>query len=333
VFDAESWPYVAIRWIGYTTLLLIIGIGVFRSVVLRAGARLGASGTQVVELAELRAAQFGSVATAVLLASCVARLLAQVAAMFGVEYVTDLSQAFTLVTETTWGRGWIFQVLVAVLAFAAFEMVRRHASRRPDRWWWTSTAAALLLAFTPATAGHAMAVAGRTGLAVVSDGLHVLAAGAWIGTLAMLVLVGVPAADRAYPEEYWYIVQELVGRFSPVAIGAATLIAATGAYAACLHVGQVPALWQSPYGRTLVVKLSALGLVAGLGAYNFLRIRPALDNASTVRNLRVATALELAFAMLLLLITAVLVATPTAREGQSATALSTSIAFAGSLPA
>ena len=52
-----------------------------------------------------------------------------------------------------------------------------------------SEAAVLALAFTPALSGHAVAT---SALAVVSDGLHVLSAGGWLGTLLLMVVAGLP---------------------------------------------------------------------------------------------------------------------------------------------
>jgi copper transport protein len=141
----------------------------------------------------------------------------------------------------------------------------------------------------------------------------VIGAGAWIGSLLVLVLAGVPAALALSAGERGSAVALLVNRFSPVALGAATVLVASGAVSAWAHLGSVAALLGTPYGRTLVVKLALVALVAALGAFHWRRARPALGTEDGARRLRRSAAAELAIAALVLLVTAILVATPPPR--------------------
>ena len=70
-------------------------------------------------------------------------------------------------------------------------------------------------------------------------------------------------------------------------------------------------LWTTAFGRTLLVKLALLGGVAGVGAYNWRRVRPALGRRGGAARLRTSAMVELGFATLVVMATAVLVATPT----------------------
>ena len=79
--------------------------------------------------------------------------------------------------------------------------------------------------------------------------------------------------------------------------------------AALVHLGSIPALWGSGYGRTLLVKLGLLAVVFGTGAYNWRRVRPSLGNDAGTRRLRGSAAVEIAVGVLVLAVTAVLVAT------------------------
>ncbi|HSH46764.1 MAG TPA: CopD family protein, partial [Longimicrobiales bacterium] len=105
-------------------------------------------------------------------------------------------------------------------------------------------------------------------------------------------------------------VAALVNAFSPIALVFAGLVVLTGALSAWLHLGTPSALWTSGYGRVLLAKLGAVGLVAAAGAYNWRRARPRLGDVPAARRLTRSATLELAIGALVLVITAVLVATP-----------------------
>jgi len=106
----------------------------------------------------------------------------------------------------------------------------------------------------------------------------------------------------------------LVRAFSPTALGFVALLAVTGAIAAWRNIGSVAGLWQEPYGRVLLAKLALLSVAAGTGAYNWKRVLPILGSATATTRLRKSATLELAAAVLVLVVTAVLVATPMPRE-------------------
>ena len=91
----------------------------------------------------------------------------------------------------------------------------------------------------------------------------------------------------------------------------------------------VSALWQSEYGRTLLLKLGILSVVAGTGAYNWLRVKPALGSIEGAVRIRRSATLELAVGVLVLVVTAVLVATPTPMDAAMAEAAATPAAEAG----
>jgi len=76
----------------------------------------------------------------------------------------------------------------------------------------------------------------------------------------------------------------------------------------------VPALWTTPYGRVLLIKLGLFTLVGAVGAYNWRVTTPRVLATGGISRLRAAIAFELGFAVLLLGATAVLVATPPPAE-------------------
>jgi putative copper export protein/methionine-rich copper-binding protein CopC len=179
----------------------------------------------------------------------------------------------------------------------------------PGAPWLLAGLGALALAFAPALSGHAAAAPRLGPLAVLADALHVLAAGGWIGGLLVLVTAGVPAAMRLEREERGPALAALVTAFSPTALAFAGALTLTGLFAAWLHMGSIPALWESGYGRTLLVKLGVLSGVFATGAYNWLKVKPALGDELGAMRLGRSATVEISIGALVLLVTAVLVAT------------------------
>ena len=89
------------------------------------------------------------------------------------------------------------------------------------------------------------------------------------------------------------------------------IVVGTGLFAAWLHLGSVPMLWQSSYGKTLLLKLAVLFILFATGAYNWLRVKPILGEELAEGRLRRSAAIELAAGAVVLAVTAALVATPT----------------------
>jgi len=185
--------------------------------------------------------------------------------------------------------------------------------------WALAALGVVMLAFTPALGGHAVATPDRTWLAVLSDGLHVLGAGGWLGSLLAVVAIGIPVAMHLGREGRGRAVAALVNAFSPTALFFAVIVTATGVLSASFHLGSFADLWQSDYGRTLLLKIGVLSLLFATGAYNWLRVRPALGSEDGARRLRRSASLELGVGVVVLLVTAVLVATPPPMDMERAT--------------
>ncbi|HEX6938268.1 MAG TPA: copper resistance protein CopC [Longimicrobiales bacterium] len=305
--------YVAIRWFTFLCVIGVIGCVAFRWVVLGAIERRGGElADAVVAHAAERARVIGSAAAWMLLPAAALRLLAQLRALGAVQ--PGLLRE--LLAGTAWGAGWLLQVAAAVAAIAALWAARRGGRAA----WGAAAVAAVALAVTPALSGHAVATPQGPALAVAADSFHVLGAGGWLGTLALLLAAGVPAALRLEAPRRGAAVAALVGAFSPAALCFAAIVVATGVYAAVMHVGRLDALVASAYGKTLLVKLGAIAVVLGFGAYNFLRVRPSLGDDAGIPRLRRSSAAELAVGLVVLAATALLVATPPAAEVPAAAA-------------
>lgn len=312
-FDSASPLYAAVRWLTFLGLLGVIGAAAFRLLVLGFLERSGnPAGVAVVTEAGGRAAWIGLGAAGVLAVTLFLRLYAQLYALHGPADTMTLGRISALLGGTTWGTGWWLQAVGTGAAALGFAIARRRD--RPG--WGVAALAALLLAFTPALSGHAAGARELAWLAITADGLHVLGAGGWLGGLLLVVAVGLPVALRPPDRQIapGAAAAALIHAFSPTALFFAGVVVATGVVSAWLHVGAVSALWTSAYGRTLLLKLGVLSLVFGTGAYNWLRVKPALGDTAAAGRLRRSALLELAIAALVLAVTAVLVATPLPTE-------------------
>lgn len=309
-FGAESPAFVAVRSLLYFALLVVIGAVAFRQVVLRRGLADPAHRT-LHDTAELRAAAIGVWAARATVVIALLRLLAQSYAMHGADLL-DATLLTTMVTQTLWGWGWVAQVVAALVAERAFHGAHRAGASggATGGAWSLATAAAVVLAVTPSLASHAAAAPRLVPLALLADSLHVLAAGAWMGGLLLVLLAGVSSilvADRARLGP----LGSLVRAFSPVALTAAAVLVITGVFAAWLHVGTVGGIVATTYGRVLLLKLGILAAVGALGFVNWRFVLPLLESHTGVRRFTRSGAAEVGVGALVVLVTAVLVALPT----------------------
>lgn len=306
-FGAESPLYAAVRWFTYVALLGLIGAVAFRYVVLGLVRRgLGTADDAITTPAAERAAAIGAVCAWLFLAAALLRLIAQSVALFGARDAADPASLAAMLGRTAWGWGWLLQLAGGLLAAIGFARARRPGG---GGGWTLAAVGALLAAVTPALSGHAVASPRWPALAVTSDALHVIGAAGWLGSLAILLFAGIPAAARLEEGRRGPAVAALVNAFSPTALAFAALVGLTGLFAGWLHLGSVSALWESAYGRTLLLKLGVLAVVAVTGAYNWLRVRPALGDDTGTARIRRSAGVEVAVAIVVLAITAVLVAT------------------------
>jgi copper transport protein len=155
--------------------------------------------------------------------------------------------------------------LVVATAFALAG--RRRRGSRVDRLFAGVALGAALAAFAHVEAGHAAAQTTLRWPNVVGQGVHVVAAGVWIGGLAALLFAtrGEPDADKA----------RAVRRFSTLAGFTLAVVAVTGVLRAFNEIDGWDELFGSGYGRTVIAKVLGILLLAGLGALNRYRSVPA----------------------------------------------------------
>jgi copper transport protein len=315
-FDAESGAYVIVRFVLYTALLVVIGAVAFEAIVLPLLKRNPRAESAFAADAAFRAASAGWIAAWVLLGACLARFGAQLVAVNGPDTFADPERIGTLMGATRWGRIWMLQLAAAATGLYGFHLARRR-SRKPSEvrmGWAIAAPAVLLLAFTPGLVSHAAATPRFGSIPIAFDGLHVIGAAGWLGSLLLVLAAGIPAALALPEDRRKQAVADLINAFSPAALAFAAILALTGLFAAWIHLGGLAPLWQTRYGKILLAKLAVVSIVTLTGAYNWRRVKPALGTAQGVVRLRRSATVEVVVAVIVVLITAMLVATPTPAE-------------------
>ncbi|MCX5091399.1 copper resistance protein CopC [Streptomyces sp. NBC_00365] len=99
----------------------------------------------------------------------------------------------------------------------------------------------------------------QPGLAMPVDVLHLLAVAVWLGGLSTLLVALFRAPAEAQIEA------ATVRRFSRVAFGSVTVLAATGIYQSWRQVGSWSALTGTSYGQLLLVKVGLVAVLVGIG--------------------------------------------------------------------
>lgn len=133
-----------------------------------------------------------------------------------------------------------------------------------------------LVALEPALSGHP-STQSPVALLFPANVLHVFAMAVWVGGLAALLLL-LPAATRELePPTRSRLLAAVLVRFSPLALACVALILLTGVGQAYAYVRHLDALFDTAYGRAVLVKLVLLlGALIPLGAYNRYRLLPRL---------------------------------------------------------
>jgi copper transport protein len=162
----------------------------------------------------------------------------------------SLTDWFT-VTDTRSGRWWLAR-LVIVATLTGLIPWRRLLDHRPVQV--AATVASIGLFAVVAAGGHS--VSGRwVGGAFAATVVHLAAMALWVGGLVLIVLV----VDR--PSTF-----ATATRFSPLALSAVVALAATGVVNGLRQVGGLDALFDSSYGRWLIVKLAVVAIVVTVAA-------------------------------------------------------------------
>ena len=267
---------VAARWLAFLAAMVAIGLAALRLAIARPVVRrVPGTSLRAVTVA------FGAVSAVGLLAIPAYLLLAT--AEFALRSVFDVGALVPLVRVSAFGRS-IFDLWIcfALFALAAAIAIRIDRPERPQRSLAELLAligailAAAAVLLVPGLSGHAAQTSPRA-FSLLFDWTHLAAGSVWVGGLAGLLVLwrSLPFESRSRG------LAVAVPRFSNVAFVSVLVIVASGTAASLEHLPTVASLWQTSYGKAILVKIALLGLTIPLAAVNLLRVRPGLGVAAT----------------------------------------------------
>ena len=213
----------------------------------------------------------------------------------------DPGSVWTVFSGTQFGSAIAVRMICAVIA------LRLALLTRPSRQLWIAAAAIGAIAMASfAWTGHGAADDGTAGLVhLVADVLHLLAAGVWLGALAVLAILLVGASD---PE----VLRRGLEGFSGIGAAVVATLVLTGLVNSWFLVGpaHVGALVGSAYGLALIAKVAMFVGMLGLAALNRFSLTPRLamggDPALAIRALRTSVLLETGVAVVVMVLVSLL---------------------------
>jgi copper transport protein len=260
---------VTARWVAFLAFMAAIGLFVLRMVVARPlVARVSGTRLRSISIA------FAVACTVALVAIPVYFLLAT--AEFALRSFWSFGALFPLVRASAFGRGWLdLEIVFALFVLAAAVAIWLDRPERRER----SVAGVLALAgalaaaaatlVVPGVAGHAGATSPR-GLSLTFDWFHLVAGSVWVGGLIGLIVLAasLPAARRVAG------LVVCVPRFSNTALVSVLVLIGSGIGSALQHIPTLASLWQTSYGKALLVKIALLAAALLLASVNLLRTTP-----------------------------------------------------------
>jgi copper transport protein len=281
--------YGTARGLHYAALLLLVGAVFFRLLAWPAGNSTGWPGRVLL----------GAAIVGLLAALAGIALQGALGAGVTVRHALD-SPVLQGSLDTRSGHTWLLRSAAWAFIVVFLALYRSARSR------WETAGLALpvvLLVGTLPYAGHADTQSPRT-LLIGADVLHVLAAGAWLGGLTLLLVCFWPRRQEDIDDA----AAEATSRFSRLALPAIVVLVAAGSAQAWFYLGSAGAFFDSTYGWALVAKIALLSIVVALAAANRRRTSDlTAGEIQTGPRLRRAMRAEVAFAVLVLAATATLV--------------------------
>jgi len=270
---------------GLSRLFVVIRASVYLSLAVLVGAivLLWASGSRRLSP---RTAVFVKGAWAVLVVTTVEAFFAYGPHAAGVKIYKALDGDLIRATfTTTFGRAQTVRIALLITLWPVLNGFIAGVRRR------VMTAVLLIgVVATVSVSGHAVSTSPMV-LGVALDSIHLLAIGSWIGGLCVLVFV-----SRRLDDERTL---SLTNRFSGIAQWSLPVVVLTGVGQTWLLVSDVTKIFDTQFGRTLVVKLALVLVIVALSG----SARRALKRRD-VANLRTTVVFEVFIALVVIALTA-----------------------------
>lgn len=269
-----------IRWLVLLSGLALVGVLAFRLLVSTpALSKFESEGIGSLRSALSRNTMILTwAALAVFLSMSMLRLVIQASVVYDTSPLDALTgPAWSLVSETDWGRLWLMRMGLAVATGAILFAMRGRIESTALSLLAIALGAGALL--TISRSSHAAALLDIGSISLLNDFIHMMAVALWVGGLFSLAL-DVPTAIRVLSEgERRRVLSALIPRFSVVAGLSVAVLALTGIYSAWTQV-TVPEALDTPYGRVLTIKMGLVGLLLIIAAVNLAWVRPRLSGNS-----------------------------------------------------
>lgn len=342
--SGTPWTMSLVRWLEYLAMMTLAGGFAFRLLILGPTLR----GTRGLEDGERETSlsagtrQFVKLsgwALALLALTTFAALVLQTSAITDAGFVESLSPArlYRVLTRTNYGGPWLLQATTVVaLAFVRFLMAKRIGVKTDERHpanasnhglLWAGVIVTTLMMLAPSLTGHARAASAEYRFTVFSDWLHLVAVGFWVGGLFHLALVMTKGVSGLEGGKRLRVLERAIPLFTRLAVACTVVIAITGVYNSWIHVDRLSALWSTPYGEALLVKIILFVVMVALGGVGTFVIHPRAkrliegdDGAATHNHLKLdrsfyrAVGIEAALGVVVLLAAAMLVFLQPVRE-------------------
>ena len=306
-------PFV--RWLALVGGLALVGVLAFRLLVSTpALAGMKSEGTDGLRSALSRNTMILAwAALALFLSMSALRLVIQASVVYDTSPLDALAgPVWSLVSETEWGRLWLMRMGFAVAAGIVLFIMRGRVENIALSALAIALGAGALL--TISRSSHAAALLEIGGVSMLNDFIHMIAVAVWVGGLFSLAL-DIPATMRLLDErERRETLSAFIPRFSAVAGLSVAVLALTGIYSAWTQV-TIPEALDTPYGRTLLVKIGLVGALLLAAAVNLVWVRPRLaGDGRAARWLRRLVAVEVVVAIAILLSVGFLTSLEPARQ-------------------
>lgn len=289
-----DWPAIAVRLALYVDLGLLFGIPFFALHAGRDAARQGM----------LKIAALSAVLACAGIVISLLGFAVQIAGMSGMG-LADIDPVIARAVLGQTAVGWALLVRLAALVVVLVIALFLPASAA--KHWLLAIAGGIALA-TLAWSGHGVASEGAAGIVHAgADIVHLLAASAWIGALALLLMLVSPRGSVS--RERVDAAHAALAGFGVMGTILVGFIVATGVVNGAYLVGAdgVMTLGSSPYGQLLLVKLMLFLAMLACAVANRFWLTPALAAAigreptrRALALLRRSIAIEVTFALLVL---------------------------------
>ena len=321
---------VSVRFIHLASVLLLVGIFGFDLLVGRPPLRAAAAETAPAFQSFFKARSRIALASLFLaIGTAIVGLFIKIATATGSSLSASLDPGaiVNVLFGTRFGTVWL--VRMALLCLLAVMMAARLFGRFKSDSVWLRIAEFVLSAMVLmalAASGHASAAEGTTlFIQLAMDGLHLLAAGVWLGGLIPLALFFSWAKAAREPSTL-LIAQQATVRFSRLGLVSVAVLLVTGLFNAWVLIGGIPPLVGTNYGHLLLAKLAILIPLMGLASRNRWRLKPRLSDLGShndlekmpeiLAQLRRSVIAEVSLGAAILVIVAIMGITPPARHVQ-----------------